>query len=76
MPLQDTDPTSSFGGFGVKQEFLKLGLNPGGNGYRQNYYSVPVGNGEERHRWSECYDWSQTDPADQTRVTSSGWTTA
>ena len=46
----------------VKQEFLKLGLNPGGNGYRQNYYSVPVGNGEERHRWSECYDWSQPIP--------------
>ena len=46
----------------VKQEFLKLGLNPGGNGRSQNYYSVPVGNGEERHRWSECYDWSQPIP--------------
>ena len=46
----------------VKQEFLRIGLNPGGNGYRQNYYSIPVGNGEERHRWSECYDWSQPIP--------------
>ena len=46
----------------VKQGFLRIGLNPGGNGYRQNYYSVPVGNGEERHRWSECYDWSQPIP--------------
>ena len=46
----------------VKQEFLRIGHNPGGNGYRQNYYSIPVGNGEERHSWSECYDWSQPIP--------------
>ena len=46
----------------VKQEFLKLGFNPGGNSYHQNYYSVPVGNTEERHSWVECFDWSQDAP--------------
>ena len=46
----------------VKQEFLRLGFNPGGNSYHQNYYSVPVGNGEESHSWVECFDWSQPIP--------------
>lgn len=46
----------------VKQEFLRLGFNPGGNGYHRSYYSIPVGNGEERHSWDECYDWSQPIP--------------
>ena len=46
----------------VKQEFLRLGFNPGGNSYHQSYYSIPIGNAEERHSWVECFDWSQPTP--------------
>ena len=46
----------------VKLECLRLGLNPGGNRYSQNYYSIQVGNETERHSWIECYDWSQPIP--------------
>ena len=46
----------------VKLEFLRLGLNPGGNGYSQNSYSIQVGNETERHSWIDCYDWSQPTP--------------
>lgn len=44
----------------VSQEFLKLGLNPGGNGYSVNYY--PVQDGEDPRPWNEIYDWSQPIP--------------
>ena len=43
----------------VKLEFLKLGLNPGGNGYFANHYQDQ--NDEERS-WTEIYDWSQFVP--------------
>ena len=46
----------------VKIEFLKLGLNPGGTGFTKNHYTIQVGNDTERHRWTECYDWSQPIP--------------
>ena len=40
----------------VEQEFLKLGLNPGGNGYRENYYRDQ---NNEESSWTEIYDWPQ-----------------
>ena len=46
----------------VKLEFLKLGLNPGGNGFSENHYHVTVGNNVKRHSWKECYDWTQQQP--------------
>ncbi len=46
----------------VKLEFLKLGLNPGGNGFTENHYNLTIGNNVERHSWKECYDWTQLQP--------------
>ena len=43
----------------VKLEFLRLGLNPGGNGYAANYFRDQ--NDDERP-WTEIYDWSQPVP--------------
>ena len=43
----------------VKLEFLRLGLNPGGNGYAANYYRDQ--NDDERP-WTGIYDWSQPVP--------------
>ncbi len=46
----------------VKLQMLRMGFNPGGNGYSESYYWIPVGNDDERHDWHECYDWSQEIP--------------
>ena len=46
----------------LKLEFLKLGLNPGGNGHSRNSYSIQIGNETESHSWIDCYDWSQPTP--------------
>lgn len=43
----------------VRLEFLTMGLNPGGNGYRENYYQDQ--NGEDRP-WTELYDWTRRVP--------------
>ena len=43
----------------MKLEFLMMGLNPGGNGYRENYFQDQ--NGEDR-AWTEIYDWSRRVP--------------
>ena len=43
----------------MKLEFLTMGLNPGGNGYRQNYYQNQ--NNEDR-LWTELYDWTRLIP--------------
>ena len=52
----------------VKLEFLRLGLNPGGNGFSQNYYFVHVGKSKEQHSWKECYDWTQQTPQRSPRL--------
>ena len=48
----------------VKQEFLQLGFNPGGNGYNLSQYTsdgVP-------HQWYECYSWSGSVPQEKTQL--------
>ena len=46
----------------VKAEMLRMGFNPGGNGYSESNYRVRVGNDYDYHSWHECYDWSQETP--------------
>lgn len=46
----------------VKLDFLKMGINPGGNGFPISQYRVQVGNNDEWHSWHECYDWEQDTP--------------
>ena len=46
----------------VRLTMLKMGFNPGGNGYKESQYNIRVGNVDEIHDWHECYDWSQEAP--------------
>ena len=46
----------------VKLDMLRMGFNPGGNGFRESHYMIRVGNDDEWHDWHECYDWSQQIP--------------
>ena len=39
----------------VKQGFLELGFNPGGNGYKLSGYSADG----VSYKWQECYDWTE-----------------
>ena len=48
----------------VKQEFLRLGFNPGGNSYRISEY-IEDGN---RHKWHECFDWTGDVPVEKTQL--------
>ena len=43
----------------MKLEFLTMGLNPGGNGYRANYYQ---NQNDEDRPWTELYDWTRRVP--------------
>ncbi|MYC30855.1 MAG: DEAD/DEAH box helicase, partial [Chloroflexi bacterium] len=45
----------------VKQEFLQLGFNPGGNGYNLSQYTSDG----VTHQWYECYSWSGTNPQEK-----------
>ena len=48
----------------VKQKFLQLGFNPGGNGFNLSQYAsdgVP-------HQWYECYSWSGTLPQEKAQL--------
>ena len=56
----------------LRMEFLKLGLNPGGNGYSQNYCRVPVGKDrDETRNWTELYGWSGDAPQPLPNLSSS-----
>ena len=45
----------------MKQEFLALGFNPGGNGYKLSGYSAD----DMSHRWQECYNWTEDIPREK-----------
>lgn len=46
----------------VKSEMLRMGFNPGGNGFWETNYRVREGNNDEYYPWHRCYDWSQDSP--------------
>ena len=48
----------------VKQEFLRLGFNPGGNGYRLSQF---VEDGNPRS-WTECYEWAGDTPREKSQL--------
>lgn len=48
----------------VKQEFLQLGFNPGGNGYNISQYTSDG----VLHQWHECYSWSGTVPQEKAQL--------
>ena len=48
----------------VKQGFLSLGFNPGGNGYNLSGYSVDG----VTHEWQECYVWSESVPTEKSQL--------
>ena len=48
----------------VKQEFLKLGINPGGNAYKLSRYTSDG----VTYQWHECYSWSGSVPQEKTQL--------
>ena len=50
----------------VKQEFLKIGFNPGGNGHNLSGYSVD----SVAHGWQECYVWTGAIPQEKPQLPS------
>ena len=50
----------------VKQEFLSLGFNPGGNGYNLSRYLVDG----VTHAWEECYLWTESIPREKQQLPS------
>ncbi len=45
----------------MKQDFLALGFNPGGNSYRLSGYLAD----ETSYRWQECYNWTGNIPTEK-----------
>ena len=48
----------------VKQAFLKLGYNPGGNGYNLSQYSSDG----MTYQWHECYSWTGSVPQEKAQL--------
>ena len=48
----------------VKQGFLELGFNPGGNGYKLSGYSADG----VSYKWHECYDWTGNFPQEKLQL--------
>ena len=48
----------------VKQGFLELGVNPGGNGYKLSGYSADG----VFYKWQECYDWTGNFPQEKLQL--------
>ena len=48
----------------VKQEFLKLGFNPGGNAYNLSRYTSDG----VTYQWHECYSWSGSVPQEKAQL--------
>lgn len=48
----------------VKQGFLELGFNPGGNGHKLSGYTADG----VFHEWQECYDWTGDSPQEKLQL--------
>ena len=48
----------------VKAEMLRMGFNPGGNGYNLSYFT----DADQRHDWHTCFDWAQIVPQERPQL--------